>query len=244
MAFLKEGENDVGNSLLAASVHSTEVTLSASEIEKSIAGISNESSKGISKLQSCTIDVNVNESSNALSMFHSSTLGVEDEGQIKVGSMPCKFQINHVDHLTREAVKFVSKPRTALFQGGEDDEFMAPQINSPESFCAGLQFGVFSLDEKYTKSKELFSNAFIQSKRIFIGANYCQKKGDQKYEKTLSNILCRWSWISRDWSCMSWALISNHARRITKHLDYYYIISTCTVGVWIVYFLLCLSSRD
>ena len=45
-----------------------------------------------------------------------------------VMSCPIKFQ--GVNLMKRKGSDIMSKPRTALFQGGEDDEPMTPQTNS------------------------------------------------------------------------------------------------------------------
>ena len=67
----------------------------------------------------------------------------------------------------RKTLKNNPKPRTALFQGGEDDEPIAPQdvhgdMSSDNSNIAagnslissGLQFGAIYFDEKYGKNME------------------------------------------------------------------------------------------
>jgi hypothetical protein len=90
-----------------------------------------------------------------------------------------------VTNKSSEPVDFKSKPRTALFQGREDDEPMAPQDNISEDLLAKnmngpsfFKFGVFSSNEKYIKkAKEIFAPSGLSStikfkpgKYIFIGS--------------------------------------------------------------------------
>ena len=86
--------------------------------------------------------------------------------------------------------KFVSKPRTALFQGGEDDEPMTPQIIDTENYyvnsnksigdfskSSGIRFGGFSLVEKYIKrNKGICASDVPPSSILSIGANLRQKQ--------------------------------------------------------------------
>ena len=83
----------------------------------------------------------------------------------------------------KEDARIVSKPRTALFQGGEDDEPIAPQdvhgdMSNDNSNIAvgnslisyGLQFGAIYFDEKYGKNMEKFTSAGLSSNIFFRGA--------------------------------------------------------------------------
>jgi hypothetical protein len=65
-------------------------------------------------------------------------------------------------------VEIMPKPRTAWFQGREDDEPMA---------CRVIQFGSFSIDRKQIKMThegELDSTLALSS-RIFVGNNLAKK---------------------------------------------------------------------
>ena len=68
----------------------------------------------------------------------------------------------------KKSVEIMAKPRTALFQGREDDESMA---------CRVIQFGSFSIDPKQIKmthERELDSTLALSS-RIFVGNNLVKK---------------------------------------------------------------------
>jgi hypothetical protein len=71
----------------------------------------------------------------------------------------------------------MSKPRTALFKGREDDEPMAPQI---------IQFGAFLFDAKKSKMKErVISNTTpLGAKFIFQGINWCKQEVKKQENKT------------------------------------------------------------
>ena len=93
---------------------------------------------------------------------------VKSNGQNMLVATQCKSKDNDAyDDEMKEDARIVSKPRTALFQGGEDDEPIAPQDvhgnmsrdisniaagNSLISSC--LQFGAIYFDEKYGKNME------------------------------------------------------------------------------------------
>ena len=97
--------------------------------------------------------------------------------------------------LAKEAPKYIPKPRTALFQGSEDDEPMAPQIiaacvdkkkcnNSKNSDgndvknLSVIKLGAFCFDvnQNIMKKGFLSSTASIARKVIFGGANNLRKK--------------------------------------------------------------------
>jgi hypothetical protein len=98
---------------------------------------------------------------------------------------------------TKEGFEFISKPRTALFKEGEDDEPMAPQNIPIENSCvvlniaagnslisSGLQFGAFSFGEKYSKDMDKFTAAGLSSNIIFRGAllsGKVEKRKPRKY---------------------------------------------------------------
>ena len=74
-----------------------------------------------------------------------------------------------VDQLLDGDDKNTPKPRTALFQGGEDDEPMAPQT---------IQFGSFIFDMKKNNMKEgvLSNTATWGTNLIFKGSNLLKQK--------------------------------------------------------------------
>jgi len=89
--------------------------------------------------------------------LHGTRLGcpaadMEGNGPIMVDSIKCTSTNNGADSRINEAIDNNSKPRTALFQGGENDEPMAGQNNS----------GRNSLDEN--------NDSIISSNIIFRGS--------------------------------------------------------------------------
>jgi hypothetical protein len=71
-----------------------------------------------------------------------------------------------------KSVEIIPKPKTALFQGREDDEPMAPQI---------IKFGSFLFSAKKSKSKrEILANVSAsKTKLIFQGNNFCKEDKNQ-----------------------------------------------------------------
>jgi hypothetical protein len=94
---------------------------------------------------------------------HTTELGTsnadtKNDGNTKGVAMQCK-STNFADYFMRkEASKFISKQRTALFKGGEDDEHIAPQIIQLESFL---------FDATKTMMKEGANTATLETKLIF-----------------------------------------------------------------------------
>jgi len=97
--------------------------------------------------------------------------------------------------LAKEAPKYIPKPRTALFQGSEDDEPMAPQIIHAcksgiiSNMITGvpldlsrLKFGAINFDEKYSKNMDKITRADLSSNIICSGVN-CHKKREEKKER-------------------------------------------------------------
>jgi len=102
---------------------------------------------------------------------------------------------NIIDTKMKKPVELMPKPRTALFQGGEDDEPMVPQIiaacvdkkkcnNSKNSDgndvknLSVIKLGAFCFDvnQNIMKKDFLSSTASIARKVIFGGANNLRKK--------------------------------------------------------------------
>jgi hypothetical protein len=92
-----------------------------------------------------------------------------------------------------EDVKCMSKPRLALFQGREDDEPMAPQVNisasidlsAPDDLSGNnmkdfslIQFGAFSSDVRQYMKKELDLSCtpVISTKLFFMRINLLKKQ--------------------------------------------------------------------
>ena len=88
----------------------------------------------------------------------------------------------------KKPVELMPKPRTALFQGGEDDEPMARQISSVGNSSSisnmeiGLKFGAILFDEKYGKNMEKFTSAGLSSNILFRGVN-CHNKEEEKKKR-------------------------------------------------------------
>jgi hypothetical protein len=87
----------------------------------------------------------------------------------------------------------ISKPRTALFQGREDDEprthqdIYADKSSSNLNIAAsnslissGLRFGTIYFDVKYDKNTEKFTSTGLSSNMIFRGLNFHKKKEEKK----------------------------------------------------------------
>ena len=95
---------------------------------------------------------------------------------------------NIIDTKMKKPVELMPKPRTALFQGGEDDEPMARQISSVGNSSSisnmeiGLKFGDILFDEKYDKNMEKFTSAGLSSNILFRGVN-CHKKEEEKKKR-------------------------------------------------------------
>jgi hypothetical protein len=81
-----------------------------------------------------------------------------------------------------------SKPRTALFQGSENDEPMTIQNIHAENFVIGsnmatsisyvspIQFGAFICDGKYRKKDDLFTATGLLSKIYFGDATLFKRR--------------------------------------------------------------------
>ena len=95
---------------------------------------------------------------------------------------------NIIDTKMKKPVELMPKPRTALFQGGEDDEPMARQISSVGNSSSisnmeiGLKFGAILFDEKYGKNMEKFTSSGLSSNILFRGVN-CRKKEEEKKKR-------------------------------------------------------------
>jgi hypothetical protein len=122
-----------------------------------------------------------------LSLVMSSKYPFENETLMDHDSVPI------LASKSSEVVDFNSKPRTALFQGGENDEPMAGQINSGsnslnennDSIISSsnnlkdrcfIKFGAFSVDVKQMlKAGNMDSMVTLPAKLIFQGDNFLKK---------------------------------------------------------------------
>jgi hypothetical protein len=114
---------------------------------------------------------------------------------IQFGSLPnfvghhSKKDENIIFTKMKKPVEIMPKPRTALFQGREDDEPMAPQDfyvdkfsfssnmatgNSLES--SDLKIGAFIFNEKHMTNMEKFNSGGLSSSTLFKGALLLEKK--------------------------------------------------------------------
>ena len=118
-----------------------------------------------------------------LSLVMSSKYPFENETLMDHDSVPI------LASKSSEVVDFNSKPRTALFQGSEDDEPMAPQIIHAcksgiiSNMITGvpldlsrLKFGAIHFVEKYSNSMAKFTSMGLSSNIIFRGATF---KGEE-----------------------------------------------------------------
>jgi hypothetical protein len=141
------------------------------KVDASVASINIGSSREISQ-----IDTNILEDNYSLNylgnQLGSNTVDMKVDGQIMYVATPCEVTNDRAYCQLKEAIKFVSKPRTALLQGGEDDEPMAPQI---------IQFGSFLFNAKKSKlKKEFLANvSSSKTKLIFQGNNLCKEENNQ-----------------------------------------------------------------
>ena len=188
----------------------------AGKVEVLVASIDNDSSKELTEPEtffnggtddvaknsaiailenSCT---NTNILAGTSVKLHGTRLGcpaadMEGNGPIMVDAIKCTSTNNGADSRINEAIDNNSKPRTALFQGGENDEPMAGQINSGsnslnennDSIISSsnnlkdrcfIKFGAFSVDVKQMlKAGNIDSMVTLPAKLIFQGDNFLKK---------------------------------------------------------------------
>ena len=151
----------------------------ARKVEVLVASIDNDSSKELIEPQTFfnggTDDVAINStiaiSENSCTnsniwagtslKLHGTRLGcpaadMEGNGPIMVDSIKCTSTNNGADSRINEAIDNNSKPRTALFQGGENDEPMAGQINSGSNSLDA------NIDSIISSSNNLKAHSFIK----------------------------------------------------------------------------------
>jgi hypothetical protein len=152
--------------------------------------------------------IELNESSSNISGKESVAITCIPDPNNFVGSHGNQvetFQFKHVspgsEHYHKNGRELASKPRTALFQGREDDESMARQnisdgfSLSPYKDSSGynlkdpyfIKLGAFSFDVKQnlTKAGLINSGTILPSKLIFKGSNYIEQRGGKKPRKYL-----------------------------------------------------------
>jgi len=130
-----------------------------------------------------------------------------------IKDVPTTCVVSKIDYMnpdsnivpTREymigVVQYMPKPRTALFQGGENDEHMAGQINSGSNSLdvnidsiisssnnlkarSFIKFGAFSVDVKQMwKAEKIDSMVTLPTKIIFRGVNFHKKMEEKKQRK-------------------------------------------------------------
>ena len=102
------------------------------------------------------------------------------EANILAEAMQPKPTIQSVMNLKKEASDFISKPRTALLQGREDDEPMAPLISSAHNNIKDLniRFGslIFKVEQRNMEEGVLGSAGNMPVKLTFSGANVGKNK--------------------------------------------------------------------
>ena len=144
------------------------------------------------------------------------TISISDALENKddvIKDVPTTCVVSKIDYMnpdsnivpTREymigVVQYMPKPRTALFQGGENDEHMAGQINSGsnsldvniDSIISSsnnlkarffIKFGAFSVDVKQMwKAEKIDSMVTLPTKIIFRGVNFHKKMEEKKQRK-------------------------------------------------------------
>ena len=126
---------------------------------------------------------------------------MKGNGPSMVDGIKCTSTNNGADSRINEAIDNNSKPRTALFQGGENDEHMAGQINSGSNSLdvnidsiisssnnlkarSFIKFGAFSVDVKQMwKAEKIDSMVTLPTKIIFRGVNFHKKMEEKKQRK-------------------------------------------------------------
>ena len=196
-ALLQEGENDMDMSsqIIALSSHDTSSALK--NVKMQVASADNEPLSELSKPRTVLFEAD-NDAVAVRPIIASSEnfctpqniLGsdvlIPHMNQLESNAIGTKDKIKV---LAKEAPKYIPKPRTALFQGSEDDEPMAPQIIHAcksgiiSNMITGvpldlsrLKFGAIHFVEKYSNSMAKFTSMGLSSNIIFRGATF---KGEE-----------------------------------------------------------------
>jgi len=196
-ALLQEGENDMDMSsqIIASSSHDTSSALK--NVKMQVASADNEPLSELSKPRTVLFEAD-NDAVAVRPIITSSEnfctpqniLGSDvlfpHMNQLESNAIGTKDKIKV---LAKEAPKYIPKPRTALFQGSEDDEPMAPQIIHAcksgiiSNMITGvpldlsrLKFGAIHFVEKYSNSMAKFTSMGLSSNIIFRGATF---KGEE-----------------------------------------------------------------
>jgi hypothetical protein len=181
-ALFQEGENDVAlSSEIIVRESSSKDLNPIVESDSIFEDVSNDvSNKALLVAQSHDPPMQIASAAGALKVHERENSSLDMSG---------KYLFNNetlVDHnsvviltdKSQDVFDITSKPRTALFQGREDDEPMAPQNkfmenSSPISnMVIGLKFGAINFDEKYSKNMDKFTTIGLSSNIMFGGATF------------------------------------------------------------------------
>ena len=135
-------------------------------------------------------EINYKDANSSYVQFGSVSHSVNQKNMNKEDITLDYSNTSQVCPIFEKSLENIPKPRTALFQGGEDDEPMEPQIIDTENYYvnsnksigefpkfSGIQFGAFALVEKYIKrNKGLCASTVPPSSILSIGANLRQKQ--------------------------------------------------------------------
>ena len=177
-ALFQEGENDVNIPTLAAASESVIHDKTAKKISDINAQLNEPSEHDITIKGNSSIIIHcLGESCDA------------SKSPIQFGSLPnfvghhSKKDENIIFTKMMKPVEIIPKPRTALLQGGEDDEPITPHIiSTPNSCvissktdnsylnCPVLQFGAIHFDLEHSGNRAKFASSGLSSNIIFNGA--------------------------------------------------------------------------
>ena len=135
-------------------------------------------------------EINYKDANSSYVQFGSVSHSVNQKNMNKEDITLDYSNTSQVCPIFEKSLENIPKPRTALFQGGEDDEPMEPQIIDTENYyvnsnksigdftkSSGIGFGTFSPVERYIKrNKGICASAVPPSSIFFIGANLRQKQ--------------------------------------------------------------------
>lgn len=186
---LQEGESGV--TILASSYTCTNCEIPCNASEDDVIGISSAIISKNNYKDSVTAAGNLLKPTTIHSCSFGSEVKVMDKKNVVV-PMPCKSKNNDAYYKLEDPPKFISKLWTALLQGGENDEPIAPhnictqnsgvissKTDNNSLNCFVLQFGAIHFDVKYSRNKEKFTSTVLTSSIIFKGAVLLTKEEKQ-----------------------------------------------------------------
>jgi hypothetical protein len=117
-----------------------------------------------------------------------SFFAIRKKDQKTLADAKCKNKMSNIQHHDKEEPEFLSKLRSALFQGGEDDESITHQvnpINTTENYCKvtnkyPIPFGSLSFDTKKIKIKGI-----ILDNRVTVMPNTLVFKGSSLHKQQM-----------------------------------------------------------